>query len=155
MDNFNQLEIPGTDGWYHATCDGRIWSCKTGRFLKPVINRQTGYYMVILYLDGAPKVQSVHRLVALTFIDKVEGRDVVDHINGVRSDNCIENLRWVNHSLNQHNKSSTKGYSFDKRTNKWRAIIMINYKFKSLGYFDTEQEARDAYLEAKSKLIKY
>ena len=154
MDNFNQLEIPGTDGWYHATDDGRIWSCMTGRFLKPVL-APNGYFKVELCINGEQTTHMIHRLVALTFIPKVEGRNIVDHINENKQDNRLENLRWSNHSLNHHNVSKTKGYYFQSSRNKWMSRIHLNGQTKFLGRFDTEQEARDAYLKAKSELVTF
>ncbi len=81
-----------------------------------------------------------------------EGK-VVDHINGNTLDNRKENLRVCSHSQNIMNKakgkiktsSQYKGVSWAPRERKWRANIMINRKAKSLGYFNTEIEAAEAY----------
>lgn len=75
----------------------------------------------------------------------------IDHINGVRDDNRICNLRNVNNQKNQWNQTKAKGYNWYKKTNKWMAGIKINNKRIHLGYFNTEEEARNAYLEAKEK----
>lgn len=75
----------------------------------------------------------------------------IDHINGVRDDNRIENLRSCSASENARNKefqkSSLRGAVFHKGTGKWQASIRIH-----LGSFDTEAEAAKAYEEAASKL---
>lgn len=83
----------------------------------------------------------------------------VDHINGVRDDNRIENLRAATKYQNQQNvkkhiatTSKYIGVGWHKRDKKWYAKIGINYKTKNLGFFDTEQEAYAAYCEAKAKL---
>ena len=73
----------------------------------------------------------------------------VDHIDGNKINNKIENLRDVTNQQNQFNRTTAKGYYFDKRTNKFKAAIQINQKVKHLGLFNTEQEARNAYLKAK------
>lgn len=150
---FEQKDIPGTNGWYQATTDGRIWSCQTSEFLKPWILRN-GYKQVQLYRNGKRKGELVHRLVALTWVDEVEGQNEVDHINRNQQDNRFENLRWVNRSQNSHNRAY-KGYIFRPKTNKWEASIKINNKTKYLGTFNTEQEARVAYLKAKSELVTF
>jgi len=75
----------------------------------------------------------------------------IDHINGVRNDNRIVNLRNVTHQQNSFNTKS-KGYTWNKRANKWHSRIMINSKAIHLGYFTTEEEARNAYLAAKEKM---
>ena len=75
----------------------------------------------------------------------------IDHINheaGVPLDNSITNLRVVNNQQNQFN-TNAKGYSFNKNRNKYEAKIRINGKLIHLGYYDTTDEARNAYLDAK------
>jgi hypothetical protein len=72
----------------------------------------------------------------------------IDHKDGNRSNNRIDNLREVTHQQNSFNKTKTKGYTFHQ--NKFKAQIKSN-KYIHLGYFNTEQEARQSYLEAKEK----
>ena len=69
-----------------------------GRVLKP--GRGNGYLIVQL---GRNNKKYVHRLVALAFISNPENKPQVDHINRIRSDNRIENLRWATKSENQIN----------------------------------------------------
>ncbi len=82
----------------------------------------------------------------------MSGRDMdfieLDHKNRIRHDNRISNLRLLSRSEQLQNIDA-KGYCWDG--NKWRSYITLNYKTIYLGYFNTEQEARDAYLEAKKK----
>jgi hypothetical protein len=73
----------------------------------------------------------------------------VDHIDGNKINNKIENLRDVTTQQNQWNHTKAKGYSLNKKINKFQSRIKINGKLKHIGYFDTEQEARNAYLKAK------
>jgi hypothetical protein len=75
----------------------------------------------------------------------------VDHRNGIRDDNRICNLRSTNHKGNCYNKTNTKGYHWDKKNNKWRVSIQVNYKTINIGRYNTEEEAKNAYLEAKEK----
>lgn len=84
----------------------------------------------------------------------------IDHINGNKSDNRIENLREANHSVNmqnvlaprRHNKSGFLGVS--KHKNKWRAGVMLNGKRHHVGSYDSPEDAHEAYLEAKRILHK-
>lgn len=95
----------------------------------------------------------LHRIIAYLFLGlNIEDKtQEIDHINCIRNDNRIENLRIVTHQQNMLNKTNTKGYHFRKDRNKWRAVIKINKKQIYLGLFDTEEEASQAYLDAKQK----
>jgi hypothetical protein len=72
----------------------------------------------------------------------------LDHINQIKTDNRIDNLRIATHQLNQMNRTF-KGYWFDKTRNKYKTSIMVNHKSMYQGYFNTEEEAKKKYLELK------
>jgi hypothetical protein len=80
----------------------------------------------------------------------------IDHINGVGNDNRPDNLREATHQLNLHNsvkgKRNTSGFlgvGWDRRKEKWRAQITVEWKNVFLGYFATKEEAYRAYLKAR------
>ena len=82
----------------------------------------------------------------------------IDHKNGQRDDNRIINLRLAtrqqnnaNAKLNEKNTTGFKGVSFYKRTGRWVAGIRVNYWRLSLGYFDSAEEAAQAYDDAAYK----
>lgn len=81
----------------------------------------------------------------------VEKPLVVDHINNSVRDCRKSNLRAVTPQQNQFNRDA-KGYSWCADTNSFRARIVLNGKFICLGYHQTEEVARAAYLAAKEKL---
>lgn len=94
------------------------------------------------------KSYSCHRLAWLYVYG--EWPNIIDHINGIRDDNRIINLRngnmFDNHqNRKEHRNGSVKGYSFIKRDKKWLSYIRVNKVKYNLGYFDSEQEARDRY----------
>ena len=74
-----------------------------------------GYYYVTLCHNGKQKHIQIHRLVAILFIPNPDVKNTVDHINRIKIDNRLENLRWANMSeqtLNQELKENTTGYPF-------------------------------------------
>ena len=75
--------------------------------------------------------------------------DHIEHQTGVPLDNSITNLRIVTNQENQFNMDGVKGYTYIKKRGKYRAQIILNKKTIHLGYFITEAEARQAYLDAK------
>jgi len=134
---------------------GELWRWKRNcnrpspKFMKIVTKpRRDGY----IYPGINGKHVHQHRIIASAFLglDITDLKIQVDHINGVKHDNRLENLRLVTHQQNQFNQTKAKGYSWDKKSRKWRAKIQIDGKTHYLGCFDTEEEAREAYLEAKA-----
>ena len=141
-------DIAGYEGKYAVDENGSVWSYRKNDWLSPGLNGR-GYYIVNLWKNKKQKTYYVHRLVAQTYLDNYSEDLQVDHINGCRINNNISNLRMVTCQQNHFNRTTAKGYSWDKNKEKWQAHIRIDYRLKHLGCFDTEAEARDAYLAAK------
>ena len=84
----------------------------------------------------------------------------IDHINGIKDDNRIINLRLANNFINSQNKhkspkNNTTGYfgvSIDNAAKKFRARIVHNNKSIHLGMFSDPKEAELAYLKAKREI---
>ena len=85
---------------YMINTKGEIKSSLTNKILKPS-KHKSGYMLVGLRRDGVSKTVKVHRLLAKAFIPNPENKPHVDHINGVRDDNRLENLRWCTNQENQ------------------------------------------------------
>ena len=100
------------------------------------------------------KVYKAHRL-AWFYTHGEWPKGLIDHVNGVKSDNRISNLRVVNETGNSENvrrpnKRNKSGFMGVIRfQNKWRANITVNKKTKWLGDYATPEEAYAAYLGAK------
>jgi hypothetical protein len=91
-------EIEGFKG-YHITKDGRVWSDKTKRYLRTT-KCGSGYFMVGLSNSGSVKPMSIHRLVAKSYIPNPEGKATVNHKDGDKMNNCVDNLEWATHREN-------------------------------------------------------
>lgn len=100
--------IEGHDG-YEVSSLGRVRSYKRGRerLLKPHFFIRSPYYCVYLYIGGKSKPFTIHKLVAQTFIPNPENKPQVNHINGVKTDNRVENLEWVTASENTRHAIDT------------------------------------------------
>lgn len=89
---------------YEVSNTGSVRNIKTGRILK-MYKTPAGYVRVGLCSpDGRRRVIRVHRLVASTFIENHDKAPHVDHINRVRDDNNVDNLRWVDPIGNSNNR---------------------------------------------------
>ena len=99
--------IPCLDG-YQVSTFGRVKSFKMGKvkILKPMVNRQ-GYLQFHLSKSSKAKWFRVNRLVAICFIPNPLGLPQVDHINGVKFNNHVSNLRWVTNSENRKQAFTT------------------------------------------------
>ena len=98
-----------------------------------------------------------HRLVWL-YIHGIFPINFIDHINGIKDDNRLINLREANHSQNMANRikrkdndSGLKGVTWRKDVSKWKASITIDKKTLYLGYFDNKEDAHEAYKQAAIK----
>ena len=73
----------------------------------------------------------------------------IDHIDGKRTNNVIENLRKVTNQQNQWNQLNARGYYWNKKANKYCSKIKLNGESIYLGSFDNEIDAYNSYLDAK------
>lgn len=109
-----------------------------------------------LKLTVSGKRRTVHQLVAETFLGyERDGTNkvVVDHINEVKLDNRLSNLRLVSNRCNLSNRRRVSSYvGVTKFRNKWMSTITIKSKLTYLGVFITQEEARDAREEHLSKI---
>lgn len=111
-----------------------------------------GYFHTMI--DG--KNYKNHRIIFLMFHGYLP--KCIDHIDNNRSNNCIENLREATRSQNCQNskksirnKSGVKNVHWNKQTQKWQVILMINGKNKNFGYFEDLIVAESVAQETRNK----
>ena len=136
------------------------WKYKQSNFVKegdPAGSPNSSGHLQFVYKG---KNYAVHRVIWEMFNGPIPDGLQIDHINRIKSDNRIENLRLANNSQNQQNKdmqkNNTSGYigvGWHKLIKKFAARIRINGKLKHLGYFDDPKEAHLAYTEKAKEVF--
>lgn len=151
MDYFKIIELNGKRLAVYKTGEIVFWDIGDNRRFKKGWNIhngsiKNGYKNYIIN----KKNYYHHRILAYCFLnlninDKTK---FIDHINHNTIDNKLENLRIVSNQQNQYNQKKTKGFHKTKY-GRFHSSITTNNKTIYLGTFDTEEEARQAYLDAK------
>jgi len=141
-------DIIGYEGLYKISTNGIINTVKrqgtNGNNLKHNLNKSTGYLSVDLFKNGKGIRFSIHRLLALHFIENPNNYPVIDHIDRNKLNNNLDNLRWCSYSTNSFNKKSKGGISIDKSIINNKVYIYyrvcLNNKRKR---FKTKEEAEN------------
>jgi hypothetical protein len=134
-------------GFKYDKDTGDIFNPKGKKIINNILS---SYTQIAVKVNGKVFRISGHRFAWYVVYEKLP--KLIDHINRIKNDNKISNLRNTSASTNQLNKNS-KGYYFCKIKNKFRAKIILNRKFKHLGYFEKEEDAKQCYEIYKNNLI--
>ena len=122
---------------YDINEKGQIYSHKTNKFLTGYIDN-TGYRIVLLTVEGKKKNYLVHRLVAQTFIPNENNLPIVNHKDGNKLNNVVDNLEWVTQSENRIHaiKTEISDLAYGKRNKNqidindietWKQYLDTNY----------------------------
>jgi len=141
--------------------DGRIHSLfkhKDGRERwtdRAFVLNKDGYPCVWIGSRKNHKNHFVHNVITLCYLGEKPQGYQTDHINSIKTDNRLENLQYITPQQNNQKKKTIngrniKGY-FLTKYGKYRASITVDNKKISLGTYDTEEEARQVYIDAKLK----
>ncbi len=139
-------EYPG----YEVSDQGRVRSVdrvipfcswtrtEKGKIFSPVIDKSTGYARVAIRKNNVKKLVNVHRLVAKAFLDRKEGEDFVDHLNTIRTDNRIENLKWVTAKGNSNNPITREHHLHTARN---KAVLQYDKNMNFIAEYESLQAA--------------
>ena len=154
MENEDYRIINKNDTTIKCFRDGRIFTlskkCKKYEKWNERIVKPTNQGYIRIGIGG--KHYRVHRLIMEAFVG--ESEQEVDHIDRNKTNNNFHNLRYCTSSENNLNRESVdnaKGYWWHKTAKKWKAQISIDNKHIHLGYFEKEEDAHQAYLQARER----
>lgn len=125
----------GIETDYSVSTEGEVRKDTTNYILSQ--SSQQDYKFVTLLIDGQQKRMRVHRMVAMTFIENPDNKPYVNHINGIRYDNNVENLEWVTQSENIQHAVRT-GLMQNGRK---KAVIQYNLNGDRMATFESASEA--------------
>ena len=120
---------------YSISDSGEVRKDTTGYILSQ--STQQDYKFVTLLIDGKQKRMRVHRLVAETFIENPKNKPYVNHINGKKDDNNVENLEWVTPSENTQHAVQTGLFQNGRK----KAVIQYNLDGEKMMIFESATEA--------------
>lgn len=96
-----QIIVDNISTTYYITEDGKCYNSITGKFLKGQVNIKNGYRSFNLTIGDKCKRCYAHRLVAIAYLPNPDNKKEVNHIDGNKDNNCIDNLAWVTSSENK------------------------------------------------------
>ena len=136
--------VPGWEGLYEVCCDGRIRSLQGRNYLREKSQvLVSGYLRVALYQNPRKAFKSVHRIVAEAFIPNPDNKPEVNHKNGIKTDNRVENLEWVT-SKENHEHAVKNGFKKDPIKMKCRPVAAFNKEtLEVTKYFSASEAARE------------
>ena len=147
-------DIQGYEGLYQISNLGRVKSLsrevKTGVFGRAVSTRiikehilkgrfdKDGYYTIYLSHKGKAIQYKIHRLVAIAFLEPIEGKELVNHINGIKNDNRLNNLEWC---TNKENLTHAHNELYDESHIYYNSMICIREKDGEIVEFSSIRKA--------------
>jgi len=98
---------PLFNGLYMISSDGRLYSVRSNKYLKPNTDKY-GYYTYTFSINSVRYTYKAHRLVATAFIPNPENKPTVNHIDCNKRNNTVENLEWATHKEQSHHPPTFK-----------------------------------------------
>ena len=130
-----QIVVDNISTNYYITEDGKCYNTITNKFLKGQVNCKNGYLSYNLTMpNGSMKRLYAHRLVANAFIENPLNKKEVNHIDGNKINNCVENLEWVTSEEN-------KRHAIEVGLKQYKHVFCFNKDKRLVAEYKTIQEA--------------
>lgn len=158
VDLFGEVwkDVLGFEGYYQVSNKGRVktlsrtFNAKNGRLYtkqsqlhKLHDDCKRGYLKIILRKKGEPKSFFVHRLVGIAFIENPENKRTINHKDGIKTNNCVENLEWatdseqIKHSFLVLNRKKPLLGKFGKDHHTSKKVIQISLNGEAIKVWDS------------------
>jgi hypothetical protein len=121
----NYREIEGFAGQYLISDTGVVYSNKRATVIKPRIDKD-GYELVTLWFHSESYTKKVHRLVAIAFIPNPLELLTVNHKDGIKTNNCVENLEWLTIGDNHRHAFKTGLHTIGESRTAGRPVKLKN-----------------------------
>ena len=142
MSNMNEdwKDIPGYEGLYAVSNNGRVMNVRSGRILKEHITK-FGYKRIGIYKNGVCRMFIVHRLVAQAFLPNPDNLPEVNHKDEDKTNNSVDNLEWCDRSYNNNYGTRKERERDTKMKNEWWTGL------------SRKEYQREYYIKNKSKVL--
>lgn len=146
-------DIEGFEGVYQVSNLGQVKSVRKNKILKPALGKN-GYKKLTLSYKGKIYYYRISRLVGLYFVENPYNLPIINHKNRIKTDDFADNLEWTSVRENTCHGITEKELPIGVTScrNKFRARIEINKKCIHIGYFNTPEEASEAYINKLKEL---
>ena len=146
---------------YIIFMNGKVYSLISNMFLKPCLNKKSGYFQFSLSKDKKVKIFLLHRILAECFIKNPHNFTTIDHIDRNKQNNKISNLRFasktlqsINRNIHKTNTSGIVGVRFHKKNNYYIAFWRINYKLFSKTFsLNKYPNAKQLAIDYRAKMV--
>lgn len=144
---------------YEISNGGNVKNTLTNKIIKP--HNDKGFFRINLSKNGKIIHKKIHRLVAEAFLENIDNKKYIKHIDNDKTNNNVNNLCWCNYQekqcnnklLKSSNTSITNGVRFNEQMNNWQAHINIDDIHVHLGYFENIDDAKKARIDIVKKLF--
>lgn len=149
-------DVPNYEGKYKISSEGNIYNTLKN-FLAKISYDRDGYRVITLNIEGKGQYKRISRLVMHAFHGDSDLQ--VDHINTIKDDDRLANLRYVtprkNSQYRTENKRGFVGVKFIKGISKWKAIIYIEKVYYTLGLYEAKEDGIKVYNDATYEWVTF